>query len=424
MPPPATDAMPFRGKRVAFTGRLASMTRLEAAELVCAHGGEFVPGVTRHTSLLVVGQEGWPLQKNGRLTRKLQRARRLQRYGHPIAILAEEGMLAQLGFEARSEGIHQVYNAAQLCQIFHISRDQLRAWVRAGLIEPVSTVNGACYFDFRQVTGAKTLCDLAQAGVTPQRIRRSLKQLRSWMPDLEKPFTQLAVIERDGAMLVRLEEGQLAEPTGQLQFDFAEDQQPPLCISPNFRAGEPASDSSRPSTNACGFTNSRKREIQRGAAKPLQRTAIEWFTLGCEHEDAGRLDDAAQAYREALLQGGPDAGTLFNLANVLYALGQKEQAVERFRQVVEMDNGFVQAWNNLGNVLADLEQREEAVGVYQKALEVDPEDTDALYNLADLLDDMGRHEDSVRHWRAYLRKDSTSPWGNYARQRLFLAKKI
>jgi tetratricopeptide (TPR) repeat protein len=400
MSQPAKDAKPFRGKRVAFTGRLASMTRPEAAELIRAHGGEFVPGVTRHTSLLVVGQEGWPLQKDGRLTRKLQRARHLQRHGFPIAILSEEGMLAELGLQARSEGVHQIYNQAQLCQILHMSRDRLRAWVRASLIEPVRSVNGVCYFDFRQVTGAKTLCDLARAGVTPRRIRCSLEQLRSWMPDLEQPLTQLAVIERDGAMLVRLEEGQLVEPTGQLQFDFAEDQ-PPLCISPQPRG-----------------------EIQRGAAEPVQRTAGEWFTLGCEHEDAGCLEEAAQAYREALLQGGPDADICFNLANVLCALGQKEQAVERFRQVVEMDNGFVQAWNNLGNVLADLEQKEEAVRAYLKALEVDPGNTDALYNLADLLDDMGRYEESVRHWRAYLQKDSSSTWGNYARQRLFLAKKI
>ena len=48
----------LRGQHVAFTGRLASMTRAEAEELVSAHGGEFVSFPNRRTDYLVVGQEG------------------------------------------------------------------------------------------------------------------------------------------------------------------------------------------------------------------------------------------------------------------------------------------------------------------------------------------------------------------------------
>src|ERR1700745_2864384 len=89
-----------------------------------------------------------------------------------------------------------------------------------GLIQPAETSNGVCRFDFQQVSRAKTLCDLARAGVSAKRLRQSLEQLRKWMPAIGD--SQLAVIERDGEMLVRLEDGQLAEPTGQLHFDFEE----------------------------------------------------------------------------------------------------------------------------------------------------------------------------------------------------------
>src|SRR5262249_19211631 len=68
MPEPGPDRALLQGKRVAFTGRLASMTRAEAADLVRAHGGRFTTTLNRFTSLLVVGQDGWPFEKDGRLS--------------------------------------------------------------------------------------------------------------------------------------------------------------------------------------------------------------------------------------------------------------------------------------------------------------------------------------------------------------------
>src|SRR5437867_522053 len=175
------------------------MTRAEAVQLVRAQGGEFVLAVTRHTSFVVVGSEGWPLQKDGRLTRKLLQARRLWHYGYAVAVLPEEEVLCQLGLQAQSQGIHQLYTSAQLCQILHIPRDRLRTWMNNGLIQPAESRDSVSLFDFQQVSRAKTLGDLARAGVSAKRLRQSLQQLRKWMPELDD--SQLAVIERDGEML-------------------------------------------------------------------------------------------------------------------------------------------------------------------------------------------------------------------------------
>jgi hypothetical protein len=43
----------------------------------------------------------------------------------------------------------------------------------------------------------------------------------------------------------------------------------------------------------------------------------------------------------------------FSLGNVLFGLGQHGQAAERYRQAVELDHNFVEAWSNLGNILLD-----------------------------------------------------------------------
>ncbi len=377
---PAMEAAWLHGKQVAFTGCMASLTRAEAAVLVETLGGQFSPRVTRQTAFLVVGQEGLPLTKKGRLTNKLKTARRLQTGGSPV-ILAEEDFFERLGLAPQSGGVHRLYSMAQLCRLLRVRRDRLRTWLRAGLIKPVQTVQGIGFFDFQQVTGVKTLCDLTQAGVTPRQIRRSLQHLHRWLPEAEEPLAQLAVLERDGQMLIRLGAGQLAEPSGQLHLDFG-DEAGPVTVA-------------RPS-----------------------RTADEWWEYGCQEEEAANLEEAAAAYRQALYLGGPDAKLSFNLGNVLFALGQKGQAAERFRQAVELDHHFAAAWNNLGNVLAELHDLDAAVAAYETALELQPLYADAHYNLADTLDQRGLPWKARTHWQTYLRLDPVGPWADYARRRL------
>jgi tetratricopeptide (TPR) repeat protein len=267
--------------------------------------------------------------------------------------------------------------------------------VHVGLVQPAETVHGVHYFDFQQVRWAKSLCDFAKAGVAPQRIRRSLEQLTRWMPAVEGPLAQLAVLERDGQLVVRLHEGQLTEPTGQGLLDFSD--QPPLAPVP-LRAERSALSAERSA---------------RGIAADQQ-----WFELGRQQEQAGNLAEAAKAYLRALESGEPDADTSFNLGNVLHGLGRREQAAERFRQAVEVDAGFVDAWNNLGVVLSELGQYEEALVALQRAIALNPSYADARYNLADTLEQLGRENEALPHWRAYARLDPTSRWGNYARRRL------
>src|SRR5215813_11301897 len=73
--------MPFslRQARVTFTGKLASLSRKEACQIVYDGGGEVTPSVSRRTSLVVVGMEGWPLLPDGMISSKLKRAEELMK---------------------------------------------------------------------------------------------------------------------------------------------------------------------------------------------------------------------------------------------------------------------------------------------------------------------------------------------------------
>src|ERR1700682_5072415 len=90
---------PLRRARVAFTGKLASMTRTEAFRIVKEAQGEALPNVTRRTSILVVGMEGWPLLADGLPSRKLRHAEGLNTQGYQISILPESAFLEIAGLK-------------------------------------------------------------------------------------------------------------------------------------------------------------------------------------------------------------------------------------------------------------------------------------------------------------------------------------
>lgn len=378
----------LKGKRVALAGRLASMTRLEAAQLIATHGGIYARNVSRAPMIVVVGRDGWPLARDGRPTKKLRRALALAKQGYDVEILPEEQLLARLHCAAGRLQRH--FTLRELSQMLEISPERLSVWLRAGLIEPAETVGGIRYFDFQQVTGAKTLCELVRGGITTARLRQSLTQLRQWLGDIANPLSQLTTLDNSGQLVVRLESGQLAEPSGQLLLTF----------------GQPVAESLPASLPWVAEA----------------KTAQQWFEAGCQAEDRDDCHQAVHAYQQSLLAGGPAAETCFNLANVLCSLGEYARAGERYRQVLELDPNFWEAWNNLGTVLTYAGENDEAVAAYHQALRLHPRYADAHYNLADTLEDLTRPLEAAEHWHAYLELEPLGAGGEYARQQLSRAK--
>jgi tetratricopeptide (TPR) repeat protein len=375
---------------VCYEGKLAWLTHEEFVEAVVTRGGQY--GQITDCGVMVVGEGDWPLADETRLDKKLRTLERLEKRADAgVCVVGEQQFLEALGLESHRENARQLFSTARLTELLEISRDTIRAWVRAGLIRPAKTELGVWYFDFRDVSTARTLVELTAAGVSIERIRRTLNKVRKWMPDVEHPLQQLAVLEKNGPALVRLAHGELAEPEGQLHFEFGSSPQ--------------------------GLTESGA-GVSSLRIAPGPRTAAEWLEQGLAQEREGYFEEAAASYREALLIGGPDAVTCFNLANALRALGHKAQALERYSQAVEVEPDFALAWNNLGTLLSELGRRDDACSAFRRALAADSDDAQAHYNLADTLDELGRTSEAEPHWRAYLKYDPTSQWGKHARQRL------
>jgi len=272
-----------------------------------------------------------------------------------------------------------LYSTDTLAEAIGVPAERICVWVAQGLLEAATEVEGAHYFNFKQMTAARTLRDLIESGTSLKKLRLGMKRLKKWLPDARP---QQRLVAGDAGPLVRVDDDVAAEPDGQLRLEFIADDGAPVPLS------------------------------------ALPQTAQGWFDLGTDHYAAGRLDDAVATFRRALQVGGPDARIAFALAHALAESGNHEQAAERYLQVVELDPQDADAWTNLATVLCALDQHEAACDAYRQALEIRPADARAHYNLADALDELGRRDDAAPHWQAYLKCDSTSHWAAHARKRL------
>ncbi len=378
-----TGSPGLTGQRVVLTGRLGSMTHAEAVDLFTGQGASVARQVCRSTTLLVVGDGAFPVSRRGRLSRNLETARSLQAAGHPIEIIPEVELLRRVGGSETRHAVCERYSLLDLIRVLGVSRDRLRNWMRSGLLVPCEWRGQTPYFDFRQVSRARHLLELIEGGVPPANLRRSLLQLRRWSPGVDDALACLGRLKRDGGCLYFERcDGVLLEPTGQQLFRF--DERDGECIVPFAR----------------------------------EESIDELFEAAVRHEEQREFTQAVDAYDRLLDRQGPDPVVCFNLANALYAAGEVEASVQRYRQVVEMDPQYVEAWTNLGNVYAERGESPLAVEALRTAVAIAPRYADAHYALADALTEFGAVDEARAHWEAFLEYESTGEWAEHARRQL------
>lgn len=99
-------------------------------------------------------------------------------------------------------------------------------------------------------------------------------------------------------------------------------------------------------------------------------------------ENAGRLRDAATAWRTALAKWPDDKVALFGAANTALQLQEYESATRLYRQLLSLDDSVVAARNNLALALARQGLTDEALNEIDKAI-ADAEDPQLRIELLD-----------------------------------------
>ncbi len=383
------------GERVAFTGILASMTHRQAAELVEQHGGQPVQHVTQQTTLLVIGEEGWPLEADGQPSVKLVQAQAVQQRGAELRILSESEWLTALGLEAVRP--HQLYTPATLSQLLGLSVYDIRRWERMGLIHPVRRIMRLPYFDYAEVVAARRLADLIASGASAESLATSLDRLRQVVPGIDRPLAQLQLLTQGSHVLYRDPKGWVEPTSGQRVFTFEE----PLTVFDEIPT-EPVETVSFPAVRK----------------EALAQPPDHWFREGCRLSEEGHLAAAVEAFRLALIASPQEADYHFHLADTLYRQGNLRGAIERYFVTVEQDHEFLEAWTQLGCTLAESNDLEAARDAFRVALDLHPDFPDAHFHVAQLLERLGDSLAAQQHWRTYLSFDQRGPWAELARQRL------
>jgi tetratricopeptide (TPR) repeat protein len=344
---------------VAFTGRLASMKRAEAFEHVRRHGGTPRRGVTKSTTLLVVGELGWPLLTDGRPSNSLTRAKS---YG--VAVASERRFLEWVGRTTPDEQA-RTYTATQLASLSGLPPAVIEQLAEFGLIDPREG-----HYRFRDLAAARQLAELFAAGVGLSVVTRSLQDIRKWLPDAGLSNLTLFPAARD-KLLVEQFKGR-ADQTGQFVLPVGELRENPDALFEQAQAAEEARD----------------------------------------------VEAAERLYRRVMKLDPGDPTAAFNLGNLLRGAGRKAEAEAAYRSAVKADPGFAEAWYNLADLLDDHGRAAEAIACLERALAAEPAHPDAIFNLALLLQRAERLSDASAYWRRYLALDDKSEWAARAKRSL------
>jgi len=344
---------------VAFTGRLACMSRAEAFELVRQRGGTASPAVTKHTQVLIVGELGWPLLDDGRPSNKLSRATTLG-----IPIVSERRFREWVGKSA-SDPDQKTYSADQLAALSKMSTGMIQELAHLSLLDERDG-----RFGFRDLASARQIAKLLNAGVRLSEIIRAVSEIRKWLPDA-------------GLAGVRLHAGE--------HSDVQVEQQ--------------------------GGRTDKYGQFVLAVEKPPD-DPDELFDAAFAAEQLGDLTEAERFYRLLMKADPTDASAPFNLGNMLRTASRTVEAEAALRAATRANPTFAEAWYNLADLLDDQGRSGAAIECLRKALVVLPDYIDAMFNLALLLQRKGAYAEAADYWRQYLATDRLSEWAMRARRSL------
>lgn len=396
MNPPSTTHDPeltgeprLAGECIALVGKLASMSRTEAAKLIAMHGGQLLPSPDESATLLVMGDG----VRASDAADELPPAVRQRVDNGRVTLVDETQLWRRVGLVNESVGVSRLYTPALLAEMVKVEPRTIHRWHRRGYLLPACEVRKLPYFDFSEVRVARRLAELVHSEVSLSAIDRQMAQLSRLAPDVERPLADLSIVVEGGKIFL-LRDGDLTEPSGQLLIDFdspASDTEPPEIANPT---------------------------PQGTLSAPLPPTTEELRDAALDLADEGETAAALELWRGVLLSGEATAEDQFLAADLLYQQGDLSAARERYLMAIELDDNYDEARINLGCVLLELGSPQLASDAFRGALLGNPNLSDAHYHLASTLDSLGHADQAVQHWQSFLELAPESPWAEQAHERL------
>jgi Tfp pilus assembly protein PilF len=127
------------------------------------------------------------------------------------------------------------------------------------------------------------------------------------------------------------------------------------------------------------------------------------FNRACLLAELGENDQAMQAYIELLAECPSHVGALNNLGTLLYMTGHRTAARSAYTEAIKQDPKSPMAHVNLGNLFLEAGDLVPAREHYEAAIALDSKFAEAHQGLGNLLAELGHEEEAARHQRLGLR---------------------
>jgi tetratricopeptide (TPR) repeat protein len=265
------------------------------------------------------------------------------------------------------------YGVGDVERLLHLSKPQLRAFVKAGFVAPSRGPRNTWRFSFQDLIVLRTAQALVESNVPQRRITRSLKQLREYLPD-SMPLSGLSIGAVGERVVVKEGAARWQADSGQYLLAFE---------------GDPASGSlsvvDQPMPSDIPAED---------LPTPFEKAVF------MEQIDAVA---AIRAYQAIIAEDPSHLDARVNLGRVLHEAGEYERAERVYREALDVCGDDAVLYFNLAVLLEERARVRESMQAYEAALRVDPEMADAHYNLSLLYKKIGRARDALRHMGEYRR---------------------
>ena len=138
--------------------------------------------------------------------------------------------------------------------------------------------------------------------------------------------------------------------------------------------------------------------------------------------DYGNYGTYEKKYRVKLYP--PEIGLrlhiLGNTGGVLGAVGRNQEAIEAYREAINIEPQDVVAYYGLGEALSDLGREEEAIEAYREAIRIDPQYVYAYNGLGDVLSGLGRNREALEAYKTFISlwQDGSRVWEDRVKDRI------
>ena len=275
------------------------------------------------------------------------------------------------------------YSRADLLRILRLTARQLAAWEKAEL---VAVTESYSFFDLLQI---KKIRDLCAHKVRPAVIRQSLDAMQKQAAGMDNPLLEAGAFSTGHRIAFR-HEGKVVEPiAGQFIFDFSARDNVVTKATPLAKAATAPADV---------------------AGLFAQGIALE--------EDPNTQVQAITAYQRVLELDAEHAAAHINLGTLHYNRQDYSLSEKHYRAAIASDPRYALAYFDLGNVLDETGRVAEAIQAYNTALQLAPTYGDAHYNVALAYEKVREPRKALKHWRAYVKLDTSGPWAVHARNQI------